>query len=290
MYTVIKGTGSSSGKCCGCGGRPYPCDGPPTSALQCRTAEATISKCGFPEFSSSTPPKVYLYLAQSGSITKQVDCTTCLTKTVYDWSGSITLNKSPCYTWSSNSTQLVTTHYSYDCVNPTFYTVNTPQRIWDGVAETPDSYTATTHTITGIGCLPPPTNEDWSGSATETLSVEWTTAELETDVTNAIPSYGPFLSEVYCSNGYYDKSTDEITITKRKMQYKWVLPSLTGYSCYRITWDEVFTPKGGGSTTITSKNYTWNGYDAETPIYEIDVPALEGTTAVDNIIYSCTCS
>jgi len=304
MGTFIKGTGSSTSKCCGCGGRG-PCGGPPESLLVCRTAEASITKCGFNEWSGyvSSPPRIYLKKTLGGSITAEIgadNCAICNSKVQYVYSGYLEITKASCPTISSDTTQLVTYNYTLDCINITTINVNSgSQSISTGSATFPDTYTSTVHTITGVGCLGggigTPSN-DFYGSATETLSNEWTTAELETDVANAIPAYsGPFLSGVYCSGGYYDKTTDELTITKRKMVYKFNLPNflgvslLTGYSCYKIMWDEIFTPKGGGATTTTSQSYVWDGSATETPTYEINVPTLQGTTIVDNISYSCTC-
>lgn len=305
MGTFIKGTGSATGKCCGCGGRT-PCDGPPASYLQCRTAEASITKCGFSEWPGyvSTPPRLYLRKTLSGIQTAESggdDCTVCNSKVVYQWSGDIVITKASCPIADSDSTQVITSFYSYDCINLTYYTVNTPvPALGTGSSTFPDSYTSTVHTTTGVGCLgngPGNFSANYYGSASETLSDEWTTSALEADVTAAIPAYsGPF-DLVPCTGSYYDKTSDELTITKRKMEYKFVLPGfggvswLIGYSCYKIMWDEVFTPKGGGSTTVlTSRTYTWNGSDTETPVYEIDVPASEGTITVENITYSCTCS
>lgn len=305
MGTFIKGTGSATGKCCGCGGRT-PCDGPPASYLQCRTAEASITKCGYGEWTGyvSTPPRIYLKMTLAGSITAEDgfdDCAVCNSKLEYVYSGYTEFTKVSCPTVATDTTQLVTYAYNFDCINITTTNVNSGnQGLGNGSTTFPDTYTSTVHTITGVGCLGGgigSPSDNFYGSATETLSDEWTTAALEADVTAAIPAYSGSFTLVSCTGSYYDKTSDELTITKRKMEYKFALPGvggvswLTGYSCYKIMWDEVFTPKGGGSTTVlTSRTYTWNGSDTETPVYEIDVPASEGTITVENITYSCTCS
>lgn len=299
MGTFIKGTGTASSKCCGCGSRPSPCDGVPGTAIQCRTAEASITKCGFSEWAGyvSTPPKLYLKKTLGGAITAENggdDCAICNTKIEYVYSGYDEFTKVSCPTLSSDTTQLVTYSYNFDCINITTINVNsTSQTIGTGSATFPDTYTSTVHTITGVGCLGNGIGNpsfNYYGSATETLSDEWTTADLESEVTAAIPAFsGPFLGGVNCSGAYYDKTTDELTITKRKMEYKFPLPTLVGYTCYGLSWDEVFTPKGGGSPTITPKNYSWNGSDTETPIYTIDVPASEGVITVTEPVPTCSC-
>lgn len=292
MGTFIKGTGDASTRCCGCASRPDACDPVPSVAIQCRTAEASITKCGFSEWSGyvSTPPKIYRKNTLQGTVTAEsvsAGCVTCNTKITYVYSGDITTSKTTCS--GTDTRQVVTTPYTIDCVTPDPATTGGASDVGP-LADFTDSYTSTVHSISATGCQPVYPATYTYGSADSTLSEEWTTAELETDVTNAIPTFsGSFLGGVDCTGAYYDKTTDELTITKRKMEYKFPLPSLTGYTCYSLTWDEVFTPKGGGSTTSTSKSYVWNGSDTETPIYTINVPITEGTITVTQPVASCAC-
>lgn len=126
--------------------------------------------------------------------------------------------------------------------------------------------------------------------ATLTLSDEYTTVELEADVDAALPAFSGGYSSGACSDGaFFDISTDERTITKRAMEYLFELPDLTGHVCYRIDWEEVFTPEGGGSPTVTPKFYNWDGVATETPAYTIDPPATQGTTTVENVAVSFDC-
>jgi hypothetical protein len=85
-------------------------------------------------------------------------------------------------------------------------------------------------------------------------------------------------------------SSDEVTMTKRKAEYKFTIPSLTGYTCYRITWVERFAPEAGGSPTNTALTYVWNGTDTETPVYELEVPDIQGATEVVSVVADCFCS
>ncbi|NBW38511.1 MAG: hypothetical protein EBR30_26525 [Cytophagia bacterium] len=293
MGTFIRGTGDSSQRCCGCGSRSNPCDSPPTSYLECRTAEASITKCGFSEFAGyvSTPPKIYRKSTLQGTATAEQtssSCLSCNTKITYTYSGSLTISKTTCT--GTDGRQVVITPYTTNCTTPDPSSTNGASDVGP-LAGFTDSYLPTVHTITGTGCQPGTPEYYYSAGGTNTLSTEWTTAELETDVYNAIPAFsGSFSGGVACSGAYYDKTSDELTITKRKMEYKFVLPTLTGYSCYKITWNETFTPEGGGSTTVTAKSYIWNGTDTETPVYTIDVPAAQGTTTVTDVSVSCSCS
>jgi hypothetical protein len=78
-----------------------------------------------------------------------------------------------------------------------------------------------------------------------------------------------------------DLSADETDYAIQRFKYKFVLPDLEGYDCYRIEWME-------GST---AKSYQWNGTDTETPVYgPVNEPASNGTIEITDIVYSCECS
>lgn len=291
MGTFIRGTGDSSQRCCGCGSRSNPCDNPPSATLVCRTASASLTKCGFNEWTGyvSTPPKIYRTSTLGGTQTARQTssgCTICNSLISYVFSGSSTYTRLSCSV--TDSRQVVVYEYATNC--STLTNTNTLTASDVGLLGFTDSYTSTVHTSTGPGCVAGTPEYDFIGTATNTLSNEYTTSDLSDDVSTNLPYFsGPF-SDAYCTGAYYDISSDELTITKRKMEYKFTLPSLSGYSCYKLTWDEVFTPEGGGSTTVTSKSYLWNGTDTETSVYTINVPANQGTTVVSNITASCSCS
>lgn len=285
----IRGTGSSSSKCCGCGSRSYPCDPPSQPGLVCRTAEASITKCGFNEWTGyvSSPPKIYRTSTLAGTLVAEqtsTGCTICNSKNVLDYSGSLTISKTTCA--GTDNRQLLTTPYIIDCVTSSIPSVVTATDV--GGTGYNNSYTSTVHTATGSGCQAGTPEYNYTGTATNTLSDEWTTAELETDVTNAIPSFSGTFDSLNCNGAYYNKTSDELTITKRKMEYKFELYNLSNYNYYRISWNETFTPEGGGSTTVTPKSYVWNGFDTQTPVYTIDVPANEGTTMITDVTAHCT--
>lgn len=293
MATYIRGTGDSDSKCCGCGGRDFPCSPFPESNLECRTASASLTKCGFYEWTGyvSNPPKVYRTSTLSGTLTTKTMssfCIDCNSQIIYAYSGNQTISRIACSGVDYRQVQI--TQYLYDCIglssSSTVYAVDV-----GGVGYN-DSYTSTVHTATGSGCQTSSAGAfEYTGTATNTLSDEYTTAELYSDVVSQIPSFsGSFSGPASCTGAYYDTTSDELTITMRKMEYRFVLPTLTGYSCYKISWNETFTPEGGGSATVTPKSYVWNGSDTVTPTYTIDVPQNQGTTTVTDISFSCVCS
>jgi hypothetical protein len=51
-----------------------------------------------------------------------------------------------------------------------------------------------------------------------------------------------------------------------------------------------FVPEAGGSPTNTALTYVWNGTDTETPVYELEVPDIQGTTEVVSVVADCFCS
>lgn len=133
-----------------------------------------------------------------------------------------------------------------------------------------------------------PLNFKYLGGLVETLSSEYTTAQLLTDVDAALPAFsGSYSSGVTCT-AFYDLSSNELTATKRALQYKFaILGGLGG--CYKITWVERFTPEGGGSPTDTARSYLWDGVATETGVYTITPPSSQGTTAIANVVATYDC-
>jgi hypothetical protein len=68
---------------------------------------------------------------------------------------------------------------------------------------------------------------------------------------------------------------------------------------YKLTWDETFTPDGGGAPTSTPRTFTWDGttpsgYNVAdpttwpvTPTLEVDPPASNGTITITNLVVAC---
>ena len=296
MAIMIVGTGATFTRCCGCR-NDEPCGTPWEASIACRSAEASLTKCGFEEWPGyeSTPPKIYLLSTIEGTLYAEStdnNCQDCETRIVYNYSGSASYQRISC-SFGNNRT-LATAQYYPDCTT----LQETSSGSVSDIGFTPDtffpnSYTSTIHSVTGAGCVDTGTAQEayYYGTATNTLSNEYTTADLLDDVDSELPDFsGDFGTP--CEPAVYDITSDELTITKRKIQYKFTWPiSLTAslYSCYKIEWAEVFTPESG-SVVTTARSYQWNGTDIETPVYTIDVPTYQGTTVVTSITTSCACS
>lgn len=308
----ITGTPSSAGtssvtisatNCCGTGTNTLTIviAAAPSPTIVRRTSSASLSKCGYPEFAGyeSTPPKYYLDVTYSGiaylTFSEDAFCQNPCSYYFSELSGTCNYDRSTC-----NRTQAGNWHYVETTPSCTMCGPSGPTDTnisfcdlfdpWGGSpAGYTESFTATTHTFTGtntctlIGCYTVA-----SGSVTETLSNEFTTALLDSDVTAALPSFSGAFS-AGSPSASYDKSTDEVTISKSKAEYKFTLPSIST-PCYKLTWIERFTPEGGGSPTDTAKSYLWDGVSTETGVYTLDVPGSEGTTTIVSIVASCACS
>jgi hypothetical protein len=267
---------------CPCGPDPCTPATAPDPTLKCDSISATKTKCGFPEWSGyeSNPPKIYLTCTLSGSVTFETnsasDCSgSCESKIVHTWSGSCAYSRSDC-SFSSSSSYTVDTFDPCDNLQSSVTTDPCPDLDDSLSSGVTNSYNSTVHTLTGDGCYA--ANFNASGSATATLSDEYTTTALISDVEAALPAY-PGTWAGTCG-AYRDLSSDEMTYTIRRFKYKFQLPDLTGYNCYRITWNEGSTPM----------SYQWDGVATETPEYgPINEPASNGTIDITNIVATCTC-
>ena len=251
---------------------------PPNPTFVSRTASASKTKCGFGEWSGyeSTPPKFYRRCSYSGT-------------GIYYYYDPMCDPVSP--TGSSEASYNITGSqyegtlcaYSRDeqlCV--TFGDGSTSCTSASGPAQplllgwTSETISATSYyrinSLSG-GC-----GQIQTETETRSLSDEHTTAQLITEALAAIPAFsGIYLGGV--QTALNNIASDEFTVSVRSMQYKFTLPTLTGYTAYRIDWTEVFTPTVG-SPTGTDRSYTWDLSASETPAYTITAPSTEGSTAV----------
>ncbi len=277
-----------------CDCKTEPCDpcSAPAPTLVCRTASGSQSKCGYGEYVPSTPPKRYLRKTYSGTATGT------LYSPAYDEEGNIT---SECADVSCTSTVQWSGYQEYsqenDCVGggtDTYawtHTVNdcpcdtmeeTPC-YWEGIPS--DSATQRIFTdqyggacvYSGFGLY-----RRGTGSLIETLSNEYSDSMLWADLTGGVVLSGSYTSEG-CTSAEADWDTDHLTLTLRRMGYKFLLPDLTGVACYRITWEENW----GG--TIVPMSYQWNGSATETPVYTINPGPGEVVVTVGNVVASYDC-
>lgn len=264
----------------------------PAPGLLCRTASASKTKCGYAEYGTpSSPPKRYLVRTLSGMVwaMQQVGagCTgDCAEYAEETYSGTCSYSRPGCGSPTVAGNLNVKVWQPCDTLDSNAdVAVCSVVSGFGGLAET---LTLTTRTLSGVGCGGPFASDSKGGSATETLSSEYTTALLGGDVDAAIPSFSGSYGSYGCS-AFYDLTTDELTATKRALQYKFTIPSgLTG--CYKLTWVERFTPEGGGSPTDTAKSYLWDGTATETPAYTISAPAAQGTTTIADVVATFDCA
>jgi hypothetical protein len=296
MATFIKGVGDNG--CCGC--RTDPCV-VPQPTLYVDSISASHTKCGYDEFgTASTPPKVYSTKSQSGGLTN----VNYLGSGYYytnQWGGSVSVDRFNC-TENSDSRYL-TVSVSGGCTYSTTVYGTDCKMDYDGVYPYSGA-NANGLFVWGVGCSYPWFVQQLFGCSGPTvinttqkkfalascdpgggydvtldLSTEYTTSLLISDTESLLPSWPNTFSSGYTSS-YRNLTNDELTYTIRRIKYKFQLPTLTGYSCYKITWFE-------GST---AKSYLWNGTDTETPVYTLNEPLTNGTVSVNTVVASCSCT
>jgi hypothetical protein len=270
--------------CPNCNNNPCVAPAAPLPTIKCDSISSTATKCGFEEYVDvSTPPKIYIQKTFSGSSYVQnwngdpAGCYgDCFEQSEYEYSGATRGGYDCIVTESGNLKETVTSPCG---INVTSIT-NTPCTAID---QPPFSgnynqvLTNITNTYTGIGCQTG-TGFYTGGSVAETLSDEYTTDALITYTVSNLPSY-PDTFTGTCSSLRY-LSSNELTYAIRRFKYKFLLPDLTGYTCYKITWLE-------GST---AKSYIWDGVATQTPVYgPILEPSSNGTIAISSIAAACSC-
>lgn len=266
----------------------------PSPTLVCDSIEATMSKGGFQEYAGhvSSPPKYYRscywhdnlysqaeyheYSSTNGSCyPSTLDSLLHISGTSYWDYCATTLTAGNRYTVQENGTNTVDNTIDCGSASPCLQSIIDPSVFYDGSTPT---VTSNTWSVTN-GCTCVIGDYKKCGTMTEELQDEFTTAQLIDCTTSSLPSYpGTFAGT--CSS-LYDLSTDEVTFTVRRFKYKFTLPTLTGYDCYKITWLE----------GATAKSYLWNGTDTETPVYgPVNEPGSNGTVNISSISVSCSCS
>lgn len=256
----------------------------PAPTLACDSISATMSKCGYAAFDGSAA--YYLTSTWSGSLIEFFDAVFCGSGTVTaesDFSGSCTLDSVTCTGTGSRGCSMGFADCFTGICSPTpgecafFVGCGSPLAFCGCSNVSP-----TVQTIAGDGICYPSSPSGFRrtvGTGTDTLSNEYTTTLLISNVLAALPSYpGTFAGT--CS-ALRDLSSDELTYTIRRFKYKFILPTLTGYDCYKITWLEGSTPM----------SYLWNGTDTETPVYgAVTEPVTNGTIGISSLVASCACS
>ena len=266
-----------------------------------RTASSSRTKCGFPEFSGyvSTPPKIYLKRNHSGTVSTAAANTappggpSNFRDTSETFSGSESIpDRSSCTvvdtvssSWSVTDIGGTTTGSLSDKLDDSTIGGERGCEPFDyDFNPCSPTNTATTRTYSHSFSI---TGFTSTGSFVITNDDEFTTALLESDVDSFMPAFsGSYTSGA--STALHDLTSDELTMTKRALQYKFTLPTLTGFSAYQIDWIERFTPVVG-SVVDTPKTYNWDGVATETGAYTVNAPATPGEVTIVSVVGTVTC-
>jgi|DEB19_MinimDraft_3_1074340.scaffolds.fasta_scaffold20031_2 hypothetical protein len=257
------------------------------ATLQCDSISASLSKCGFYEYYpyGSTPPKVYRTRAWSGGMAQQTfddaSCDPANLLETYEirFSGSVTYARSTCSVSGTNNWAEYRDGTLEDNGTTTSTSMSSFVLFCSGECD-PTTTSTSQEFVPDNTCVGSyPSHKTYApstpgGNAKETLSDEYTTANLISDTEAALPSY-PGTWAGTCSS-YRDISNDEITYTIRRFKYRFKLPTLTGYTVYNFSWSE------GG----VSRSYTWNGTDTYTPTYTVNEPSVDGTISITDVVIS----
>jgi len=282
MAYILKAAGCAGG----CAGGADPCNPvAPEPSLVGRAVSATRTKCGFPENLGyeSTPPKIYLKRTFTGSLVNRtydsgVSCSGTFVDNQSDYDGYCEWGMDDCAAPITSGLTVDST--PWPCGDPM------PTGCADlecvPTQDSTNSYYTADAVCRGATIF--------LGAAHDALSDEYTTAELIAAVEAALDSFsGSFDSE--STSSFRDLSDEETTYSVIRAQYKFVLPTLTGVTCYKITWDEVFHAEAGGSSVLASRSYLWDGIATETDVYDLDEPAsADGSITIENIVVSFECS
>ena len=131
-------------------------------------------------------------------------------------------------------------------------------------------------------------------SGTITLSNEYTTAQLTTNTTAALPSWDDDWDDT--AGSFRNLTTNELTLSIRESKYRFrfKVPKVGSGKCYKLDWVERFIPAltydslgavNGGGTSITSFTVVngGSGYTSGATV-TISAPGNGGTTATGTVV------
>jgi hypothetical protein len=265
---------------CGCQSNPCdPCGSCGSiTAVTYRTRSATKTKCGHAEFvTPSSPPKIYLVQTFSGSVTSEqnsaIGCSgDCNSKVIDTFSGGETYTRPGCTAAGTGNRNTK----AYDSGGAPCDTLQTDSdQAISALSDFGTGYTfaetKTQRSNSGDGCLG---DDLFSGTATETLSNEYTTADLDSDALGAMLAASWSAYGASASSALFSQSGDEMTITKRAMGIKVTFPAASSGCklCYDVFLDAVFLGTNTISLTAGQTEFT----------DDIIPPATPGAYTVDN--------
>ncbi len=288
----------------------------PEFAVRHRTRSASLTKCGWPEFAGyeSTPPKIYRTKTLAGSIDYRTflgpDCEPldgCHSRAVQTFSGAMTYPRSTCEIPESAHAHIESWA---PCDTPGGEIDGDASSIGSPTGNTSEAFSSTVHTISGLGCGEGSGPSFYaSGSQTETLSDEYTKAQLIEDTVGLAEadSFGTWFGGTP-DTFLFDLSSDEATCTVREVQVEVRHRVPPNGLCYRFKYHVYFVPEGGGfeSDIVSETDYVWDqvvpdGYDPndeetwpkfemslDFALLEVALPALpEGEIVIEVYDYTC---
>jgi hypothetical protein len=262
--------------------------------LECDTIIATWMKCGYPQYPGyiSSPPKMFLTKEWTGKLQEFVwnldNCGIDPPGAPTDdapyaiFSGSCTFNRTTCtasggllITEAGGTTPVLCADFLTGYI--ACASLECPPVVTDfgGLQQevfTPDEVCYSTfpaHKFVGTATTGVPV-------PTELLYNEYTTGLLITDTEGMLPSYPNTWDGD--SQAIRDLSPDEMSYNIQRFKYRFQLPSLGGYSFYRIDWLEDGAPM----------SYTLDGFSSVTPEYgPVLEPSTNGTKVISGISVTC---
>lgn len=285
----------------------------PTATLVCDSVSASKSKCGFTEYGTpSSPPKYYLtdtYLGEStvSACCSGVDPTVdCFTGNDEHADRIYTVDPATCATTVDYPSAIADATHNYDYRTH----CNGSRDLLGPYGEFTGSYTVISTTLKKRiiadrtrNCSACPGGGAGSGTLHDfdqhTLTDEYTTADLKSNVESALPSYcGVYgcsghgnppctLAGQGCScSATYNLSSNETNFTLQRVKYKFTIspPACAGMI---VAWKEHFVASPSGTVTDTAKTWTATGDETETPVYTIPDPTVNGTTTITDITVNC---
>lgn len=135
----------------------------------------------------------------------------------------------------------------------------------------------------------------------QTLSVEYTTADLIANTVAALPAYAGFAPAAHSLPGQAttcsaikEEAADETSYSIRRFKYKFTI-SPEACAGMVVKWKTRFIPSISGTPdsdpshwTLTDKNWPADGGETETDVFEEDEPSSNGTLDIVNVSVDCS--
>lgn len=228
------------------------CCGCPAITLVCDSISSSVSKCGLRGLSGANPPHVYkngTFRYDSGGGTVCSDYWVFSKDEMGGCNGVLT----------HDGNGLAVKTCNEDCANRNDYE--------DGI---PYAGTDTDSGPDGIGC-------------SISLSIEYTTAALISEVIDGLPSYDDDFDDDCAS--FRNLSDDENSITITRFRHKWTFTD-PGYD-FDLSWNEHFVSEDESTVFDTPRSFHYTtGGGNETDIFEVFEPDDNGTISITDVACS----